>query len=153
MGALALLKLTAQEEDTKSSELSRQKRDTKFAPIMKDIRTIIKFLMKLYPNNIKELGLYGITIVLTPKVEKIRNRVIKASTSALKVRVNIGSTIVNTGTIPLYIYKGATISGTPTTLGVGDIYKITKGNSIVSINNPLTTASGKVALIPAKKSV
>ena len=108
-GALALEKLTAQESDTKSSELEREKRDIKFAPILKDMRSIIQFLMKLYPNNVKELGLYGVTIVLTPKVAKARTIKLSFGQSKLKVKLTIGSIISNTGketinmvTIPIY---------------------------------------------------
>ena len=152
-GAAALVKQTSQEADTLASEKARQDRDTTFAPVMLHIRAIIKFLMKLYPNNVKALGDYGVTVVLTPKVEKTRKKVVKASTSVLNIRVGIGSTIVNTGTIPLPIYKGATISGTPFMLAVGATYKIAKGFGRVSTHNPVTDTSGNLSLIPKKLSV
>ena len=152
-GAAALVKQALQVANKSASEKARQDRDNKFNPVMIDLRAIVKFLMTLYPGNVKQLGLYGITVVLTPKVIKTRNKVIKASTSSLNVRVAIGSTVVNTGTIPMPIYKGATISGTPVMLAVGVTYTITKGYGQISFHNPTTDTSGMVKLIPKKLSV
>ena len=147
-GALALLKLTAQDEDTKSSELARQKRDTKFAPIIKDIRTIIQFLMKLYPDDSKELGLYGITIVLTPKVAKPRNMKLAFGQSKLKVKLTINSVVSNTGTETINIYKGADMSGTPMALAPGKKWMTIKGYSIVCIQNPSNTNGSTFTILP-----
>jgi len=152
-GAAALVKQALQEANKSASEKARQDRDNKFNPVMNHVRSIVKFLMTLYPNNVKQLGLYGITVVLTPKVIKIRNKVLKASTSSLNVRVAIGSTVVNTGTIPMPVYKGATISGTPVMLAVGGTYTIARGYSQISFHNPTTDTKGMVKLIPKKLSV
>ena len=147
-GALALVKLTTQEEDTKSSELSREKRDIKFAPILKDIRTIIKFLMKLYPDNVKELGLYGITIVLTPKVAKARTIKLAFGQSKLKVKLTIGSIVSNTGTETINIYKGKDMSGTPIPLSTGKKWIAAKGYSYVCFANTSQTNTATFAILP-----
>ena len=152
-GAAALVKQALQEANKRASEKARLDRDNKFNPVMNHLRSIVKFLMTLYPDNVKQLGLYGITVVLTPKVIKTRNKLIKASTSSLNIRVAIGSTVVNTGTIPMPIYKGATISGTPVMLAVGGTHTIARGYSQISFHNPTTDTSGMVKLIPKKLSV
>ena len=118
--AAALAKQTSFDTFKLDSEKAREKRDTKMAPIVSHLKTIISFLKKLYPNDLKTLGDYGITVVEAVKVKKPSVKVIKASTSKLNIRAEIGSTIVNSGTIPLPIYKGKTISGTPLILAVGE---------------------------------
>lgn len=149
-GALALLKLTAQEEDTKSSELARQKKDSKFAPVMKDIRTIIQFLMKLYPDDSKELGLYGITIVLTPKVAKARTIKLAFGQSKLKVKLTIGSVISNTGTEAINIYKGKDMSVTPIALASGKKWITEIGFSFVCFANASQTNEAIFSILPKK---
>ncbi len=147
-GALALVKQTDCEEDTKSSELARQKRDTKFAPVLKDIRAIIQFLMKLYPDNVKQLGLYGITIVLTPKVAKAKTINLIFGQSKLKVKLTVGSIISNTGTEAINIYKGKDMSGTPTSLAAGKKWIVTKGFSTASFGNNSLTNDAEFTILP-----
>jgi hypothetical protein len=140
-------------DDKKSSETAREQRDIEWAIPLSHIRLIGDYLMKLYKGNTKILGEYGFVVVNTAKVIKTRNQKLSPGDTRFKIRVTIGSTILNTGTIaPIYIYTGATISGTPTILAPGKIYTITKGNSVISIANPSETITMTYSLIPKKLS-
>ena len=152
-GAAALLNQAVQAANKKASEKARQNRDIKFNPVVTNIHSIVNYLFTLYPNNEKALGDYGIKVVLTPKIQHTRNKVIKSSTSLLNMRVGIGSTIVNRGSIALPIYKGATISGTPVLLAVGGTYTIAPGFGRVSVHNPTTDVVGLASFVPKKLSV
>ena len=152
-GAAALLNEAAQDITRKASERARLNRDNKFKPVVKDIRIIARFLLTLYSYNVKILGDYGITVVLTPKAIKTRIKLIKASTSVLNIRVELGSTVLNSGTIPIPIHKGATLTDTPNILAVGKTFTISRGFGKISFHNPLTDVTGQVTLIPANKSV
>ena len=148
----ALVFDTSFSDDKKSSETAREQRDIEWAIPLAHIHLIGTFLMKFYKGNAKILGKYGFTVVNTAKVIKTRKRKISPGDSRLKTRVTIGSTVVNTGTVPIYLYKGATITGTPFILDPGKIYTITKGNSIISINNPSQTVTATCSLVPKKLS-
>ena len=147
-GASALAKQTAQEEDVKSSENAREKRDNKFLPIVVHMRTIIRFLMKLYPDNTKELGLYGVTIVLMPKVAKKKSVKLAMGDSKLKAKLIVGSTISNTGEEAINVYKGKTISGTPVAVDAGKKWVVAAGFSIACIQNPSLTNGATYDVLP-----
>ena len=150
--ASALVFDTSFSDDKKSSETAREQRDIEWAIPLSHIRMIGDYLMKLYNGNTKILGEYGFVVVNNPKAIKTRNQKLSPGDSRFKIKVTIGSTIENTGTENIYIYKGSTISGTPTILAPGKINTFTKGNSLISINNPSQTKTITYSLIPKKLS-
>jgi len=147
-GAAALVKQTDSATATLNSETARQKRDSEFAPVLAHIRAIVKFLKKLYPNNVKMLGAYGITVILSKKVAKIRKVRIFAGLSKLKVKLVLNSIVSITGNAGIKIYKGKTISGTPILLGPGTKWTTIKGYSIVCMENASTTENAYLSIIP-----
>ncbi len=146
--AEALVFDTAFADDKKSSETAREQRDIEWSIPLSHIRMIGDYLMKLYNGNSKILGDYGFVVVNNPKVIKTRKRLLSPGETRFKTRVKIGSTIDNNGTIAIYIYKGATISGTATLLAPGNIYTVTSGNSILTFNNPSQTTKASFLLVP-----
>lgn len=147
-GAAALVKQSLQEANKSASEKARQDRDNKFNPVMNHLRSIVKFLMTLYPDNVKELGLYGITVVLTAKVAKVRKVKILFGQTKLKVKLVLKSIITVTGTEGINIYKGKTVSGTPIHVPAGGKWLTTKGYSIVCIANASTTNDALFSILP-----
>ncbi len=139
-------------DDKKSSETAREQRDIEWATPLAHIHLIADYLMKYYKGNTKILAEYGFTVVNTAKVIKTRNQKLSPGDTRFKIRVTIGSTVANTGTVAIYIYKGATITGTPVVLDPGKIYTVTKGNSVISINNPSQTITATYSLVPKKLS-
>ena len=147
-GAAALAKQTLWEADTLASEKARQDRDTEFAPVFLHVRSIVRFLKKLYPNNVKALGEYGITVVLTPKVAKVRNLRIAFGQSKLKIKLILESIVCNTGTVALNLYKGKTISGIPIVIAPGAKWITIKGYSIVCMSNTSSTQGAQFSILP-----
>ena len=135
-------------DDKKSSETAREQRDIEWAIPLSHIRMIGDYLMKLYNGNSKILGYYGFVVVNAPKVIKTRNKTISPGDTIFGLRVKIGSTVLNTGKLPLPIYKGATIDGTPTLLAPGNIFTATKGFGKLSFNNPSQTLKATFSLVP-----
>ena len=68
--------------------------------------------------------------------------------SKLKMRVALGSEITNTGTEPINIYKGKTITGTPIVLAAGAKWIVIAGYSILSIENTSATIFAKLSILP-----
>ena len=120
------------------------------------IRLIVAFLMKLYAGKAKKLGYYGITVVNTPKVQKTRNIKLSITENKLRQEAELGSVLVNMGTGSLNIYKGKTITSTPTALAAGEKLLLVKGYSTFSVQNPSSVIKGILQIIPkaiaAKKS-
>ena len=144
----ALVFDTSFADDKKSSETAREQRDIEWAIPLAHIHLIADYLMKYYKGNTKILAEYGFTVVNTAKVIKTRNQKLSPGNTRFKIKVTIGSTIVNTGTEDVFIYKGATIGGVPTILAPKKIHTFTKGNSLVSINNPSQTTAITYSLVP-----
>ena len=139
-------------DDKKSSETAREQRDIEWATPLAHIHLIADYLMKFYKGNAKMLGKYGFTVVNTAKAEKTRDKSLSPGDSIFGLRAKIGSTVLNTGKLPLPIYKGKTITGTPTLLAPGNIFTVTKGNSLLSFNNPSQTTKATFSLVPKKAS-
>ena len=135
------------------SEDAHQIMETKSAMPFANLLLITNFLMKLYVDNEKGLGVYGMKVVNAAKAEKVKDLKLAVGQSKLKQEVKIGSIIVNMGTEPINIHKGKTITTTdPIVLGAGKKVATTKGWSIVSYQNTSTTTFAKLQVIPKDKS-
>ena len=148
-GALAILRETGYLAAKKSSEDFRQLRDKYWPFAVAHINMIGDFLMKLYKGNEKALGAYGFVVINDPKVVKTRIVTLAVGEKKLKIVVKIGSTIFNSGTVGVNIYKGETISGTPTLLAPGATFLVIKGYSTISVENTSATVKAEITLVPA----
>ena len=148
-GAIALLRETAAATAKSSSENYRELRDEFWPGVLNHINEIGDFGMKFFKGNTKALTSYGFTIVDSAPVDKERSIVLFISEKKLNIVVKIKSTIKNTGTVGINIYKGKTISGAPILLGPGEIFLVIQGYSIVSLENTSASEKGEVTLIPA----
>lgn len=138
---------------TSNSEAAHQVMETKSALPFYNLLSITNFLMKLYVDNEKGLGDYGLKIVSATKVEKIKNLKISLGDSKLKQEVKVGSTIENTGTETINIHKGKTITTTDfIALAAGEKVTTTKGWSIVSYQNQSAATFAKIRVTPRDKS-
>ncbi len=151
-GATAILRDKAYAIAKKSSEDFREKRDKDWPTVVSHINEIGDFAMKLFKGNVKILGAYGYTVINDPKVDQIRDIEISLGTSKLKIKAKIGSTLYNTGTDGIEIYKGKTTVGTPMLLAAGGKITSAKGYSTFSAKNLSTTKKGKFQIIPPKKA-
>ncbi len=148
-GATAILRDDAYSVAKKSSEDFREKRDKNWPNVVAHINAIGDFAMKLFKGNVKILGSYGYTVITDPKVVKQRIVVLYVGQTKLKIVVKINSTIFNSGTVAVNIYKGKTKSGDPILLAPGAIFLVTKGYSTVSAENTSQSVKAEITLIPA----
>ena len=148
-GATALLRESASLTAKRSAENYRELRDKNWPTVLTHIDEIGDFAMKFFKGNTKALGAYGFVVVDSAPVDKERSIVLAVGGKKLKIVVKIGSTILISGTVGVNIYKGKTISGTPTLAAAGSIFLILKGNSTISVENTSATVKAKITLVPA----
>lgn len=138
---------------TSNSEAAHQAMVTKSAHPFYNLLSITNFLMKLHVDNEKELGDYGLKVVSTPKVEKVKDIKLAIGESKLSRQAKVGSIVANTGTETVYIHKGKTITTTnPLELQAGKSIALPSGYSIISYQNTSTTTFVKIQVIPRDKS-
>ena len=66
-------KLHGQHETARfNSQLASENRNMTFKPVSSHLRSTVAFLKKTYPDNLKKLGEYGITVVTAIKAAKIK---------------------------------------------------------------------------------
>lgn len=131
----------------KDSENATENRNLHWNPVLSHIRIIGAFLMKLYTLNSKELGNFGFTVDDSPRAHKTITSKVKLGSQKSVNGVIIGGTFKNTGTAPLYVYKGAKQTGIAHIVPAGEILTMVKGMSTITIVNPSTTITGIFSVI------
>ncbi len=130
-------------EAAKSAEEERVARDHLWSPVVAHLRGIVDYLKKLNSNNPKSLGAYGISVDDSPRPPKLRKTTLKAGAQITQNGVRIGGSFNNIGSVPLHLYRGKTITGTPTVVAVGDQLGILKGWSTLTVVNISTKEAGR----------
>lgn len=121
------------------SENARETRDNLWNPVLRHIVAIGNFLMNLYATNPQKVGLWGFVVDESPRKARVqKSKLILGEQTTLK-GVVLGSTLANTGTTDLHLYKGTGTSGTPVIIHAGESYGIPKGWSTITVVNPSTT--------------
>lgn len=128
-------------------EQAYAERDLEMEPVLANIREIGNFLMELHADNPKLLGFYGFTVDDSPRPPKERISRIPLLSSLTINSIKIGSVLKNLGTVPVYVYKGSTVSGTPSTVLPGQDLGIAKGMSTLTINNTDPTTEAVVSSV------
>jgi hypothetical protein len=131
-------------------EAATQGRDINWNPVNKHIHEIGDFLIKLYSNNTKKLGEYGINVDDSPKAPKYRTSKLKLSEQIVIESVVIGGTLINLGNTVLKVYKGGTLTGTVITVNPGDKVGMTKGFSRILVVNQSTLEDAKFKVLCSK---
>ncbi len=135
------------EQFARDSEDETQLRNNKWNPVLEHIQGIGNYLMKLYPNNTKKLGLWGFTVDDSKRAPKLQTSKVKPATQKTLNAVIVGGTLTNTGTVDLHVYKGKSTAGTPAIVHPNEKLGMTKGYSTVTVVNPSTTVEGKFTVL------
>jgi len=146
--AIGLAKDKEMGEKKVAGFVCREHRDNTWKLPLAHIHTIGAFLMKLFKGDATLVGEYGFTVKVTPKVIKTREVSIAYGQSKLKMKIALGSEIINNGTETIYIYKGKTIEGTPVALAVGKKWIVVSGYSTLSVENQSSTEFAKFSVCP-----
>lgn len=125
------------------SENETELRNQLWLPVLAHIKTIGNFLMNLYSNNPKALGMWGFNVDDSPKQPRQRITKLKIGEQITNKSVVIGSTVSNVGEGDLHLYKGGSTTGTPVILHKGEQFGIQKGWSSITVVNPSTLIEGK----------
>ena len=120
----------------KDAEEAFQKRNNLWEDVNQHVHDIGEFLMNLYKGNSKKLGEYGYVVDDSPQKPKDRTSKIKLGDKITLTGTVIGSTLKNTGTVSIHIYKGKTTTGTPIILRSGEMWGVPKGFSTITVVNP-----------------
>ena len=125
------------------SENETELRNQLWLPVLEHIKTIGNFLMKLYSNNPKTLGLWGFVVDESTQKPRLRTTKLKLGEQISSKSVMIGSTVTNIGESDLHLYKGKATTGTPVTLHKGEQFGVMKGWGTITVVNPSTLVEGK----------
>ncbi|MEP6465593.1 MAG: hypothetical protein ABJB05_04780 [Parafilimonas sp.] len=135
------------QEAEKNAENETQLRNILWQPVMRVILGIGTYLVKLYNNNEKKLGLWGFTVNDSPRKPKLRTSKIKPADKKYLKGVTIGGALTNTGLTELHVYKGSNTAGTPVIVHSGEKIGMTKGFSAITVVNPSTLLSGLLTVL------
>ncbi len=146
--AVGLAKDSEMNEKKVAGFICREHRDNIWKLPLEHIRIIGAFLMKFFKGDASLVGEYGFNVIVTPKVNKTKKVSIAYSQSKLKMKIAIGSEIINNGTETINIYKGKIIEGTPLALAVGKKWTVGRGYSTLSVENTSDTDFAKFSVSP-----
>ena len=141
--ASAIANNTKAEAATKTSEEGTQNRDIFWKTPLEHLHMICAVLMVLCSGNEKALGEYGIIVTEDKKPDVLRTSTILPMAQITTSGIVIGSSLTNTGTVDINVYKGKTILGAYTTVKPGTTLGMTKGYSVITVTNPSTTVTAK----------
>ena len=147
-GANAVIKDTDALAAMRSSENFRELRDKGWSRPLKNIHAIVNFLRKLYVENAKTLGDYGIVVVDGIHLAKEKTIIIEEGGNRVNIITKIGSTVRNDSDFAIHIYKGKKILGKYLTLLPGELFLVAKGYSALSVENTSKLKKATITLIP-----
>lgn len=121
---------------SKNSENATQQRDILWQPVVAILHGIGDYLINLYGSNSKGLGDWGFVVDNSVAKPKTQSTKLKLGEQITIRAVLIGSTLENTGTIDIHVYKGSNTSGNPIIVHAGEKLGIQKGYSVITVSNP-----------------
>ena len=131
----------------RDAETEKQLRDNLMKPIMKYLRAIGNYLVKLYRGSEQKAGDWGFTIDRSPRKPKQRNSTIGLDDQMLIKGIVINSTFTNTGTVELHVYKGSKMEGDYEIVQPGSTLGMKKGYSAIVVYNPSVSTIGKCSTL------
>lgn len=131
------------------SENETELRNQIWLPVLAHIKAIGNFLMKLYQDNEKALGLWGFVVDHSAQQPRQRISKINPGETAVFNGLIIGGTLTNIGTGEIHLYRGKSTTGTPVIIHAGEQFGIMKGYSSVTIVNPSTLTEAKITALTA----
>ena len=131
----------SREELKAASVKATQDRDTKFAVPYSNLRGIGNFLLTLFPNSPKDVGLWGFEEVDTPVAEHVRTVTLLPLITKKISGIVLGTVLTNTGTKDISFKKGRKGTGTATVVAAGQEVGMNKGCSTIIATNPATIGS------------
>lgn len=140
---------TAFTNAAQQSENETELRNQLWNPVLAHIRDIGNFLMKLYTDNPRALGLWGFVVDSSPQKPKLRTSKIKPAETAVLNGLVIGGTLTNIGLGDIHLYRGKTTAGTPIIIHAGEQFGIIKGYSVITVINPSTLIEAKISVLTA----
>lgn len=127
------------EAKSKEAESETEQRNEAAQPVIKNIRGIADFLLKIYRNNPHALAAWGIAVEASPRKAREQTSKINPEQKKTITGVVIGETINNIGPDAVHIYKARKIAGTPVVLPPNKGFQVPKGFSVITIVNPSST--------------
>lgn len=132
------------------SENETELRNQLWLPVVAHIKAIGNFLMNLYSNNPKALGMWGFTVDNSPRAPKTRITKLKIAEQITVSPALVGSTLTNIGEVEVHVYKGKTTTGTPVIVHPNEQFGILKGFSTITVVNPSTLKEAKFTVMVSK---
>lgn len=126
------------EERKADSVKATQDRDIKFAIPYQNLKSIGGFLMVLYPNNPKDVALWGFDEVDTLVPETLRTVTLLPLKSKKITGIKLGSVLKNDGIKDVSFTKGKKGLGAVTLVPAGTELGMNKGCSVIIVTNPAT---------------
>lgn len=123
-------------------EQKRLERDTTIAPIEDHLRGMGQYLVNHFEKNPKKANDWGYEIDDSPQADKTRDGVVKFASAKTLQQVALGKEIINTGSVPLKLYKGKSASGVPVVMAPGNKFTIVRGYGTSTLENENASQDG-----------
>ena len=134
------------EERKADSVKATQDRDIKFAIPYQNLRSIGGFLMVLYPNNPKDVALWGFDEVDTVALETLRTVTLLPLKKKKISGIILGTVLSNIGKKDLSFTKGKKGLGPVTLVPAGTDVGMNKGCSNIIVTNPATIGTATFSI-------
>lgn len=125
-------------------ETAAAQRTLLFKTVMKHIRAIGQYLVRLYSNNPQEAYKWGFQIDHSPKKPRIRTYILSPGEKKTLVNAVNGGKIVNHGAAVLKIFRGTAAAGTPVVLHPSEEFTIARGFGKFTVINENLMSSGRL---------
>jgi hypothetical protein len=145
--ALAVLLHKQFQQVSKDAENATANRKLSWKPVLKHMRAIAAFLMALYNNSPKHLAAWGFEVSHVKGVRKLVTSHVKLLSQLKATSIIVGSTLTNTGKVPLEVHRGHSVSALPIILPPEGTMVIAKGFSIVTVVNSSSTTPGSFTVL------
>jgi hypothetical protein len=123
-------------------ETKRLERDTLMVPIEKHLRGMGQFLVRHFANNPKKASDWGFEVDDSPQDDKVRDGVVKFSSAKTLQQLALGEEIINTGSIPLKLYRGKEATGVPIVMNPGAKFTVVRGYGTSTLKNEDVSQDG-----------
>ncbi len=134
-------------EQDDASKLATQQRNTIWQPALDAIHAFGAFLMGLYADDSRKMGLWGYKVVEEAAGEREQESTLKPLEKRLQKSIAVGTVFTNKGAGDLQVTKGSKEDGLATLVPPGGTLGMTKGYSAITVFNPSSLLIGKYTVV------
>ena len=138
------------DEQEAASKMATQQRNTIWQPALEAIHAFGAFLMGLYAEDSRKMGVWGYDVVEEAAGETMQTSAVEAGGERKLQSVAVPSVFTNIGTGDLQVYKGVKTGDKYVVVKPGEIYGLTKGYSRIVVVNPSTLENGRFTVMVNK---